>query len=150
MRHSRQCTLTLFRLSVLLTANGDTSPQAIGKPFTLWTAFARFYEKHNSLDNARVIFEKATAVPFKYVDDLASVWCEYAEMELRHQNYKRALDLLRRATAAPSTLDRRQVRSCRSSTQVTEPCRAIGTRTTAAASGNMGNLSRWNLHFILD
>ena len=109
MYHTRQCTLALSCMSVLLTANSDTSPQAIGKPFTLWTAFARFYEKHNSLDNARVIFEKATAVPFKYVDDLASVWCEYAEMELRHQNYKRALDLLRRATAAPSTFDRRQV-----------------------------------------
>ena len=25
---------------------------------------------------------------FKYVDDLASIWCEYAEMELRNQNFK--------------------------------------------------------------
>ena len=83
----------------------------MGKLFTLWTAFARFYEKHNSLDNARVIFEKATAVPFKYVDDLASVWCEYAEMELRHRNYKRALDLLRRATHVPPSFNRRQVKS---------------------------------------
>lgn len=47
---------------------------------------------------------------FKYVDDLASVWCEYAEMELRHQNYKNALNLLRTATAAPPSFDRRQVR----------------------------------------
>ena len=84
--------------------------QAIGKPFTLWCAFARFYERHNSLDNARIIFDKATAVAFKYVDDLASVWCEYAEMELRHQNYKNALNLLRQATAVPPSFDRRQVR----------------------------------------
>ena len=83
--------------------------QAIGKPFTLWCAFARFYERHNSIDNARIIFDKATAVAFKYVDDLASVWCEYAEMELRHQNYKNALNLLRQATAVPSSSDRRQV-----------------------------------------
>ena len=27
---------------------------------TLWTAFARFYERHKDLENARVIFEKAT------------------------------------------------------------------------------------------
>lgn len=85
--------------------------QAIGKPFTLWCAFARFYERHNSIDNARIIFDKATAVAFKYVDDLASVWCEYAEMELRHQNYKNALNLLRQATAVPSSFDRRQVYS---------------------------------------
>lgn len=85
--------------------------QAIGKPFTLWTAFGRFYERHNSLDSARLIFEKASAVPFKYVDDLASVWCEYAEMELRHQNYRNALQLLRTATAAPTTFNREQVLS---------------------------------------
>lgn len=86
--------------------------QAIGKPFTLWTAFARFYERHNSLENARVIFDKATAVPFKYVDDLASVWCEYAEMELRHQNFKNALSLLRTATTVPDSYDRKQVTPC--------------------------------------
>jgi len=83
--------------------------QAIGKPFTLWTSFAKFYERHNHLANARLIFEKATAVPFKYVDDLASVWCEYAEMELRHKNFKNALELLRRATDVPDTYDRKQV-----------------------------------------
>ena len=32
-----------------------------------------------------MIFEKATKVNFKHVDDLAAVWCEYAEMELRHE-----------------------------------------------------------------
>ena len=36
--------------------------QAIGKLFTLWTAFARFYERHGDIDNARVIFDKATQV----------------------------------------------------------------------------------------
>ena len=34
---------------------------------------------------ARVIFEKAVKVNFRQVDDLAAVWCEYAEMELRHE-----------------------------------------------------------------
>ena len=42
-----------------------------------------------------------TQVKFKYVDDLATVWCEWAEMELRHKNFKRALELMRRATAPP-------------------------------------------------
>ncbi|KAJ6885765.1 hypothetical protein NC651_026423 [Populus alba x Populus x berolinensis] len=30
----------------------------------------------------------------KKVDNLAGVWCEWAEMEIRHQNFKGALELL--------------------------------------------------------
>ncbi len=41
-------------------------------------------------------------MPFKYVDDLASVWCEWAEMELRHKNFRSALELLRRALTPPA------------------------------------------------
>lgn len=37
--------------------------QAIGKPHTLWCAFAKFYDRHGDLANARIIFEKATEVP---------------------------------------------------------------------------------------
>lgn len=47
------------------------------------------------LPQARVILEKATKVSFKQVDDLASVWCECGELELRHENYDQALRLLR-------------------------------------------------------
>jgi pre-mRNA-splicing factor SYF1 len=36
--------------------------QAIGKPHTLWCAFAKFYEKHGDVANARIIFDKATEV----------------------------------------------------------------------------------------
>ncbi|GJT85802.1 pre-mRNA-splicing factor SYF1, partial [Tanacetum coccineum] len=39
---------------------------------------------------------------YKAVDNLASVWCEWAEMELRHKNFKGALELMRLATAEPS------------------------------------------------
>lgn len=38
---------------------------------------------------------------FKYVEDLAAVWAEWVEMELRHENYKRALEVLKRVTAEP-------------------------------------------------
>ena len=76
--------------------------KAVGKPHTLWVNFARLYEKHSDLVNARVIFDKAVQVNYKAVDHLASVWCEWAEMELRHQNFKGALELMRRATAEPS------------------------------------------------
>ncbi|KAG7675051.1 hypothetical protein Ndes2526B_g07899 [Nannochloris sp. 'desiccata'] len=79
------------------------SPEkAVGKLHTLWLAFAKLYEKHNDLVNARIIFEKAAQVPFLYVDDLASIWAEWVEMELRHKNYKKAVELARRATSAPA------------------------------------------------
>lgn len=76
--------------------------KAVGKPHTLWVAFAKLYENHKDVANARVIFDKAVQVNYKAVDHLASVWCEWAEMELRHKNFKGALELMRRATAEPS------------------------------------------------
>ncbi|KAJ0083138.1 hypothetical protein Patl1_10864 [Pistacia atlantica] len=76
--------------------------KAVGKPHTLWVAFAKLYESHKDVANARVIFDKAVQVNYKAVDHLASVWCEWAEMELRHKNFRGALDLMRRATAEPS------------------------------------------------
>lgn len=76
--------------------------KAVGKPHTLWVAFAKLYESHKDVSNARVILDKAVQVNYKAVDHLASVWCEWAEMELRHKNLKGALELMRRATAEPS------------------------------------------------
>ncbi|KAL3815064.1 hypothetical protein ACJIZ3_016332 [Penstemon smallii] len=83
--------------------------KAVGKPHTLWVAFAKLYEKHKDVANARVIFDKAVQVNYKAVDHLASVWCEWAEMELRHKNFKGALELMRRATAEPSVEVKRRV-----------------------------------------
>lgn len=36
--------------------------RAVGKPHTLWVAFAKLYEKHGDLPNARIIFEKGVQV----------------------------------------------------------------------------------------
>ncbi|PKI43643.1 hypothetical protein CRG98_035968 [Punica granatum] len=83
--------------------------KAVGKPHTLWVAFAKLYESHKDIANARVIFDKAVQVNYKTVDNLASVWCEWAEMELRHHNFKKALELMRRATAEPSVEVKRRV-----------------------------------------
>ncbi|KAI7999960.1 Pre-mRNA-splicing factor SYF1 [Camellia lanceoleosa] len=83
--------------------------KAVGKPHTLWVAFAKLYENHKDIANARVIFDKAVQVNYKTVDNLASVWCEWAEMELRHKNFTGALELMRRATAEPSVEVKRRV-----------------------------------------
>jgi pre-mRNA-splicing factor SYF1 len=57
--------------------------KATGKFHELWVKFAKFYEQGGDIENARTIFEKAIHVDFKNVNDLATLWCEYAEMELR-------------------------------------------------------------------
>eukprot|EP00930_Biecheleria_cincta_P082485 TRINITY_DN7220_c0_g2_i1.p1 TRINITY_DN7220_c0_g2~~TRINITY_DN7220_c0_g2_i1.p1 ORF type:complete len:957 (-),score=230.22 TRINITY_DN7220_c0_g2_i1:93-2963(-) len=84
--------------------------KAEGRLWTLWAAFAKFYESHDDLENARVIFSKSTQVNYRGVDDLASVWCEWIEMELRHREYDEALKVSRQAVsqrkAAASKLDK--------------------------------------------
>merc|ERR1719516_343694 len=75
--------------------------QAVGKLASLWVNFAKFYEKNNQIEDSRVIFEKATHVAYLKVEDLASVWCEWVEMELRHDHWQESLKLLQRATAPP-------------------------------------------------
>lgn len=42
------------------------------------------------LGEARAIFDQAVNYAFRGVDDLADVWCAYAEMEIRHKSVFRA------------------------------------------------------------
>ncbi|KAJ7074237.1 hypothetical protein C8F01DRAFT_1099740 [Mycena amicta] len=74
----------------------------------LYVNFAKFYEEGGTaakaeadLDSARKILEKATKVNFKAVEDLAEVWCEWSEMEIRNENYDDAIRVMQRATAIP-------------------------------------------------
>jgi pre-mRNA-splicing factor SYF1 len=48
---------------------------ATGRLSGLWLALAKFYEKGGDMDNARTIYDSATKVNFKTVDELANVWC---------------------------------------------------------------------------
>ncbi|KAE8265954.1 hypothetical protein A4X09_0g6387 [Tilletia walkeri] len=54
------------------------------------------------LDSARQVFEASFKVPFRRVDDLAELWCELAEFEVRHSNYDAALRVMARATQPPT------------------------------------------------
>jgi len=74
----------------------------------LYINFAKYYEEGGvkgdaeaDLDSARKVLEKATKVNFKAVDDLAEVWCEWAEMEIRQENYDEGIRVMQRATAVP-------------------------------------------------
>jgi hypothetical protein len=67
--------------------------KATGPLYPLYVAFAKFYEEGGStedkaepdLASARKVFETARLVAFKTVEELAEIWCEWAEMELRNE-----------------------------------------------------------------
>ena len=44
--------------------------QAVGKLSSLWVNFAKFYENNKQIEDARIIFEKATHVAYLKVIDL--------------------------------------------------------------------------------
>ncbi|KAL7054150.1 hypothetical protein AAHC03_026510 [Spirometra sp. Aus1] len=81
----------------------DPAKATAGRPSTLWIELARLYERHKQLDDARVVLQKATGVAFIHVEDLASIWCEWAEMEMRAGSPETALQLLARAVTPTAT-----------------------------------------------
>ncbi|KAL9111036.1 MAG: hypothetical protein Q9227_004469 [Pyrenula ochraceoflavens] len=74
--------------------------KAVGKFHELWVNYAKFYERGGDLANARIIMDKAVKVPFKSVAELAEAWCEWAEMEIRNDNFDQAVDIMATATRA--------------------------------------------------
>jgi pre-mRNA-splicing factor SYF1 len=74
-----------------------------GRLPTLWIHFAKFYDEHGDLRNARAIFKKAADVEFRNPQELAAVFCEWAELELRNENFDEALEIARGACAVPAS-----------------------------------------------
>ena len=75
--------------------------KASGRFHDLWTNYAKFYEAGGDLRNARIIMEKAVKVSYKSVSELAEMWTEWAEMELRNENFDQAVNIMATATKAP-------------------------------------------------
>lgn len=76
--------------------------KAVGRLQVLWIKFAHYYEKFGDVDNARLIFKKGTQIAFRGIDELAAIWCEWVEMELRHKQYSKALQVARQAVYKPT------------------------------------------------
>ncbi|KRY13650.1 Pre-mRNA-splicing factor SYF1 [Trichinella patagoniensis] len=74
----------------------------LGKLSNLWIAYAVFFEQQAQLKKAREIFERALLAPYPKVDDLASVYCSWAEMELRSKKWQKALQVIKRAVKKPA------------------------------------------------
>jgi pre-mRNA-splicing factor SYF1 len=92
-----------------LATKSLNSRKAIGPLHLLWVHFAKFYEQGGvlresepDLTSCRKVFEKATKVWFRKVEELAEVWCEWAEMEVRNENYEEAIKVMMRASTIPS------------------------------------------------
>lgn len=91
----------------------------------LFVNFAKWYEESGlssnmdvdggsgegvpDLVNARKVFERAVKVNFQRVDDLAEIWIEWAEMEVRNENYAEALKVMQRATMIPVDWKKKQI-----------------------------------------
>lgn len=77
--------------------------QVYGKLSSLWLSLARFYENNNDIENARMVYQKSTEVEYRHIDELATIWCEWTEMELRHKNYDNALSIMKQAVTEPKS-----------------------------------------------
>lgn len=58
--------------------------QQTGNLCDLWIHVAELLERQDNPSGAKAIFERAVEVPYNKVDELAKVWCKYAEFELLH------------------------------------------------------------------
>ncbi|KAK9459524.1 uncharacterized protein V1516DRAFT_655256 [Lipomyces oligophaga] len=89
----------------------DPKKTVPGQYYKLWTKFAKFYESAGAVDGdgnkdgglrqARIIFDRGVKVPFKSATELADLYIEWAEMELRAENMDNAVAIIRQATTGP-------------------------------------------------
>ncbi|PVV01663.1 hypothetical protein BB560_003908 [Smittium megazygosporum] len=79
-----------------------TPTKAVGELSSLWIKYAEYFENTNSIDKCREIFRRATQVHFKTVAELAKIWCSFAEMEIRNDNFEEAEAVLAEAITPPS------------------------------------------------
>lgn len=87
-----------LKLQTYLEAIFQINPlEAYGKASKIWINFARFYEDHSDLKNANEIYKRAIKVTFRNMDELATIYCSWAEMHFRHKNYESALLILHNA-----------------------------------------------------
>lgn len=96
-----------------------------GRARDLWVRLAKEYEASAvaacgglplakgaaapELSGARRVFERAVAAPAKSADDVAALWCSWAEMEVRCGNPKAALRVMQRAVAPASSGQKRRI-----------------------------------------
>lgn len=71
--------------------------RADGRVELLWINYGKFLENINDIDLSNKVFHRATKTNFKTLDQIATIWCEWAEMHLRCNNYYDAHYIIKRA-----------------------------------------------------
>ena len=75
--------------------------EAFGKCSKIWIKFAKFYEQHEELSNANLIFNKASQLKYKSYEELSVIYCSWAEMHIRNDNLESAIQILKHACNKP-------------------------------------------------
>lgn len=90
-----------LKIQTFLEALFKVDPMnAYGKASKLWIEFARFYEDHGDIKNSNEIYKRSTKIKFKTIDELATIYWNWAEMHIRHKNYDTALLILHNACSS--------------------------------------------------
>ncbi|KAJ1911923.1 pre-mRNA-splicing factor syf1 [Mycoemilia scoparia] len=74
-----------------------------GKLSELWIEYAKYYDDDaKDIDKARDVLYRGTRSNYKTVAELVDVWLTFAEMEMKHENYDEAINVLSQATSVNS------------------------------------------------
>jgi len=73
---------------------------ATGKFSSLHMSYARFLENRD-VSAARAAYSAASKVAFKTVEELASIYCGWAEFEIRHKQFESARNVMQQAVTEP-------------------------------------------------
>ena len=123
-----------------LLANGHTS--------ILHMRLANYYEENNKLEEARKAWKDALKINFKSADELASVYCAYAEMEMRCEMYDDALKIMQQAITEPASSIKR--RKALAASQGRGETRDGVFEGAVSADRLYKNLKAWSLYLDLE
>ena len=133
---------------------------ATGRLASLHIAYARYLESFiNSadeigLERCREVWKTASTVNFKTVDELAQVYCGWAEFELRHQKYAAAREVMSVAVMEPraSAKRRRAAAEAQGRANAASATDAQQTQLSGASSADKlhRNLKVWALYLDLE
>ncbi|KAK2197075.1 bifunctional Tetratricopeptide-like helical domain superfamily/HAT (Half-A-TPR) repeat/Tetratricopeptide repeat/Pre-mRNA-splicing factor Syf1-like [Babesia duncani] len=83
--------------------------RCVGRITDLWIRFANFHLDAKNVKGAEEIYKRATKSNFKFVDDLATIWCSWVEMYLVLGDYQKALEIARRSLDVSNDPDANEV-----------------------------------------
>lgn len=83
--------------------------QAMGRLSGLYKIWATIYEQKGDLVNARAVYERGIYINYKSTEESADLWCAYADMEVRAEQYPLALDILSRAVQDPAVHNKKRI-----------------------------------------